>query len=509
MKTSTRVAVAALALAVPAAVLSAAGPTASAATGMGYHFTAPPIASAGSIGPGQSVTFILRVTNNGAIDPGGQVYIGYFQSGHTPGDATSLPAGQCNMSQLPPPGQFASCVANSKGQVALTYTTPNPLPAQGRADWLATSSPSSTHGGVTHYVYTSVFRFNPSPIAPSGTLTPGKQVPVTLTIDNGLDAGIPNATVYLSFKGSTGGSATANGTVLTGTPKLFLADSSGALQATYTAPSSLPSNGQDMIVAQDLATSPTETNSTSYAFAANTPVISVGDVTVVEGDQLPGIPARFTVTISPVQSTPTTVQYVTLCGIGDKGCGEDFVQVFAPVNVTIPANASSATFIVRQFAYVGGNAGETYNEGWYVELVNAPSATQVGRAVGTGMLLPDVEGVTRPLPDLYAGDVALMPTTAAGGNDVWFTVTVGGQLSSAVTFDYATADGTAIAGRDYKAVAGTATISAGQTSAVIKVTILPEAPPGSSRSFTLKISNASGQLTIARNTGTGTVLAAS
>lgn len=507
MKLFPRVTVAVLSLAIPGAALAVAAPTAAAATGIAYHFPAPPIASAGSLGPGQSDTFILRVTNNGAPDPGGLAYIGYFQGGHTPGDMTTVPASQCNMAQLPPPGQFASCTADSKGQIALTYKTPTPLPAQGRADWVATSNPSNPHGAVTHYVYTSVFRFNPSPIAASGSLTAGQRVPVNLSIDNGLDTGIPNATVYLSIKGSSGGSATVGGTALTGTPELFLANSAGAIQITYVAPSSLPGSGQDAIVAQDLATSPTETNSASYAFATNTPVISVGDVTVVEGDQIPGIPAKFTVTISPVQPNPVTIQYVTLCGIGDKGCGEDFVQVFTPVSVTIPANKTSATFIVRQFAYIGGNAGETYNEGWYVELVNAPAGAQVGRSVGEGVLLPDIEGTQTALPDLYAGDVGLEPTTAAGGNDVWFTVTLGAVESSTVTFSYATANGTAIAGTDYTAASGTASIPAGQTSAVIKVTLLPQIPPSSNKTFTLTISNASGGLTIARSTGTGTILA--
>ncbi len=37
-------------------------------------------------------------------------------------------------------------------------------------------------------------------------------------------------------------------------------------------------------------------------------------------------------------------------GIGDKGCGEAFKQVFQPVTVTIPAGAASTTFTVRQFA---------------------------------------------------------------------------------------------------------------------------------------------------------------
>lgn len=96
------------------------------------------------------------------------------------------------------------------------------------------------------------------------------------------------------------------------------------LSLTYTAPASLPSSGADSIAVQDLHSSPQITNTDSYAFASSTPVISIGDSTIVEGDIQPGTPADFTVTIQPVQATATTVQYITLCGGGDKGCEEDY-----------------------------------------------------------------------------------------------------------------------------------------------------------------------------------------
>ncbi len=479
----------------------------SASSGVAYHFSAAPIASAGSIGPGRSLTFVLRVTNNGAPYPGGHVYLGYFQGGHVSGDSTAVPSSQCSASQLPSPGSFVLCSADSKGNVALTYTAPAQLPAQGRADWVGTANPSTTHGAVTHYVYTAVYRFSPSPIAPSGRLGAGATVPITLTAKDGLNNPVPNDTVYLSFsRASGGGSAKVGSTQLTATPVLFTTGSNGALPLTYTAPSSLPSNGQDAVVVQDLRNSPNETNSDSYAFSTSAPVVSVGDVTVVEGDQDPGIPADFTVTISPLQAHAVTVQYVTLCGIGDKGCGEDFVQVFKPVTVTIPANTSSTTILVRQFAYVGGNTGETYNEGWYVKLSN-PNVGVLGRSVGNGMLLPDVEGSTTALALLYTGSAGVVPCTDAGGVPLFLTVTLGAQERTAVTFHYQTADGTAIAGTDYTAVSGTATIPAGKTSVVIRVTLLAKLPPANDKTFTLTISNPTGGPTISRATGIGTVMA--
>jgi hypothetical protein len=481
---------------------------AAAAGSISYHFPSPPIAPAGSIGPGQSLTFSLRVQQNGQPFPGGQVYLSWYQGEHVTGDSTTLPASQCGgVSTLPGSGSVR-CTADALGNVALTYNVPAQPPVQGQAGWTAQSSSSGGSRAVDHYVYSTEYRFNPSPIAPSGSLAAGASVPVTLTTDDAIDQPVANSFVYLSFKAAAGGgSASVGSTPLTSTPTLFNADGTGSVNLTYTAPLTLPSSGLDSIIVQDRSSSAKETTSASYAFDPSTPVISVGDVTVVEGDQQPGIPADFTVTISPVQANPVTVQYISLCGIGDKECSEDFRQITSPVTVTIPAGHTSATALVRQYSYVGANEGETYNEGWFVLLSN-PSVGLIGRAIGEGTLLPDVESGGTIFPYLYTGSAGAIPTPDAGGVPLMFTVTLGGLQSSDVTFSYATLDGTALAGTNYMAALGTATIGAGKSSVVIKVMLMPQAPPGSSLQFTLNISGASGGLTISGPTGTGTVMAA-
>jgi hypothetical protein len=390
--------------------------------------------------------------------------------------------------------------------VTLTYVVPPQPPAShASAQFIAQLNPSGTGGrAIDHYVYATVYRFSSSPIARSGSLAADSSVPVTLSAEDATGHGVAGSTVYLSMKAAAGGgSASVGSTKLTSTPTLFTADPTGSLSINYTAPHNLPSTGTDSILVQDSSKSPTEKNSDSYAFAASTPVLSIGDSTVFEGDANPGIPAQFTVTISPVQSSPVTFQYVTICGIGDKNCGEDFVQVFSAITVTIPANTSSATVLVRQFSYIGGNGGETYNEGWFVQISN-PSVGVIGRAVGTGLLLPDVEGTNTALPLLYMGSAGVAPVST-GQVPIYFVVTLGAPENGTVTFQYATADGTAKAGSDYAAAGGTATIPAGKTSATIPVMLLQNSPPGSDLSFTLTISNATGGPTISSATGTGTV----
>jgi Calx-beta domain-containing protein len=474
-------------------------------TGIGYSFSAPPIAPAGSLGPSQSVTFILKVKNNGVADPGGPVYLSY--NSPAVGDATTVPAAQCagtaKLSRTP-----VLCTANSSGQIALTYTAPAQPPAQDVVLFTAGNTASNPSvSAVNHYLYATNYRFTSSPIATPGSLAANASVAVTLSAENAADQGIPNDTVDLSFVPTAGGGSAriTGGAALTKTPTLYRTNSSGLLSLTYTAPASRPATGIDSIVVQDLAKSPQVTNSDSYAFSASAPVISIGDSTIVEGDVQPGTPADFTVTIQPVQATATTVQYTTLCGIGDKGCEEDYVQVLTPATITIPAHASSAKILLRQFAYIGGNAGETYAEGWYIHLTH-PSAGVLGRSVGEGVLLPDLESGANKIADLYAGGAGLVPTPGSN-QPMYFTVTLGAPLSAAVTFHYATSDGSAVAGRDYVAASGTASIAAGSTSAVIPVTLLANAPPSASRTFTFTISGASGGVTIYTATGTGTVLA--
>jgi hypothetical protein len=478
-------------------------------------FPSSTITSAGAIGPSGTLDFTLRTKLNGVNDSVTVYLCQCLESANVAdsvtGDATTVPASQCGgTGQLPANGTLLQCVTDSNGAIVLTYHAPPTPPAQGRADWVGqlTNSPTTKVKAQTHYVYTTVFRFGPSPIAAPGSLGTGATVPITLSAEDGLDHAISGSTVYLSFSGA--GSASIEGTNLTSTPALFTTAADGTLQIFYTAPETLPTSGQDVITVQDEATRPQEANRDSYAFASSTPVISVGDSDVFEGDQNPGTPANFTVTITPVQPTSTTVSYVTLCGVGDKGCGEDFKQVFQPITVTIPANTSTTTVLVRQFNYLGGKAdggAESSNEGWYVLLSN-PSVGVLGRSVGEGNLLSDIEGSTVPLGDLYVGSAALVPVNnpVADKVNMYFTVTLGALEPSSVTFSYATSDGTAIAGTDYKAVSGVGTIPAGKTSFVIHVILLPHSPPLSDKTFTVTISNASGGLIIANATGTGTVL---
>lgn len=87
-----------------------------------------------------------------------------------------------------------------------------------------------------------------------------------------------------------------------------------------------------------------------------------------------------------------------------------------------------------------------------------------------------------------------------------FKAALSAPSPSTVSVDYATKDGTAVAGTDYVATSGTLSIAAGATSGSVTVTLLPVAlgADGSDKTFTLALSAPIGA-TLARNSVRGII----
>ena len=90
---------------------------------------------------------------------------------------------------------------------------------------------------------------------------------------------------------------------------------------------------------------------------------------------------------------------------------------------------------------------------------------------------------------------------------VTFAVTLSRAVSGAVTVDYATADGTAVAGRDYTATSGTLSFAPGERTKNIAVPVFDDKPfaVAGEETFTLRLSNAAGAR-IADGEATGTIM---
>ena len=73
-----------------------------------------------------------------------------------------------------------------------------------------------------------------------------------------------------------------------------------------------------------------------------------------------------------------------------------------------------------------------------------------------------------------------------------FAVSLSRAAAHAVSVDYATADGTAVAGADYTATSGTLTFAPGETAKTVAVAILDDAIDEGKEKFTLRLSNPQG-----------------
>ena len=100
--------------------------------------------------------------------------------------------------------------------------------------------------------------------------------------------------------------------------------------------------------------------------------------------------------------------------------------------------------------------------------------------------------------------VADARTTEVADAALEFAVTLSRAATGTVTVNFATADGTAQAGQDYTATAGTLTFAAGETQKTVSVEVLDDAHDEGEETLTLTLSNASGAR-IADDTATGTI----
>jgi len=86
-----------------------------------------------------------------------------------------------------------------------------------------------------------------------------------------------------------------------------------------------------------------------------------------------------------------------------------------------------------------------------------------------------------------------------------FTVSLASASAATTTVSYSTADGTALAGRDYTATSGTLTFAPGETVKGILVPTLDDGVADPTRAFTINLSNPAGGV-VTRSQGIGTIL---
>lgn len=224
------------------------------------------------------------------------------------------------------------------------------------------------------------------------------------------------------------------------------------------------------------------------AYAIGT--LSVGDATIAEGTG-GSTTLTFVVSLSTANLLPVTVGYAT--SDGSAAAASDYTA--ASGTLTIPVGATSANISVTLAADAFPEPNETLN----LTLSNPSIGTSIGDGSAIGTIAND-DGLP---PTLTIDDPATIETDAAGS--VAFTVSLPGPATQDTTVAYATASGTAATGADFGAVSGTATIAAGEASAIVPVTIVGDQLDEADESFSVTLSTPT-NATIADSTGTATIV---
>ncbi|MET0625473.1 MAG: Calx-beta domain-containing protein, partial [Pyrinomonadaceae bacterium] len=216
------------------------------------------------------------------------------------------------------------------------------------------------------------------------------------------------------------------------------------------------------------------------------PSLSVGDVSVIEGNSGTTVNATFNVSLLPASGQTVTVNYATANGtavatnngppvvLGDYAATSGSLT-FAPGETSKPV-----TVIVQ-----GENLSEA-NETFTLNISGAINAT-VTDAQGQATITND-----DPVPTVsLAGDVAVPEGNTGATTPATFTVNLSTASGQPVTVNYATTDGTAIAAQgDYVASSGTVTFAPGQTSQTFSIPVKGDRLFDPADYFVVTLSNA-------------------
>lgn len=154
--------------------------------------------------------------------------------------------------------------------------------------------------------------------------------------------------------------------------------------------------------------------------------------------------------------------------VADATTGPSLATLVTPVSALLPAGADNQPLV--QVRIITSNAaGNDESVG-----IDDISITAGGGGGTPSVSVSDTQAVE--------GD--------SGTTEFLFTVSLSAASASAVTVDYATADGTATAGSDYVAESGTVTIPAGSTSVTFGVVVNGDTTVEPNETFAVNLSNA-------------------
>lgn len=227
-----------------------------------------------------------------------------------------------------------------------------------------------------------------------------------------------------------------------------------------------------------------------------TPVLSVSDVSVLEGDG-----GQHNAVFELMLSTPSSGWVSVDLRTSDLTAthGGDYIGITGSVTF-----APGQTHETVEVAIVGDTQQEA-DETFQLLPSGAAGATLANdRAVAT--IRDDDAPVEPPQPDEPTVSIAdVSGPEGDGDGEAQLLVSLSRAAASEVLVDYRTIDATATAGLDYRTAVGTLTFTAGQTSRTIKVGLLGDRIDEPDETFEVRLSNARGA-SLARARATVTIL---
>jgi pectate lyase len=205
------------------------------------------------------------------------------------------------------------------------------------------------------------------------------------------------------------------------------------------------------------------------------PVVSIGDVSVAEGETGTTL-AAFPVSLSAPSGQVVSVTAAT--ADGTAVAGSDYVAgtwtvVFPPGDTTETVNVAVRGDRVSE-------ADETFRV-----VLSGPTNATLGDPQAVGTILNDDP------PGLSITDVDVVEPVS-GTRPAVFTVTLSPTSASAVTVNYATTALSATAGKDYDDTSGTLTFDPGVSTRPLSVTVHADAVTEGVESFRVNLTAASG-----------------
>lgn len=216
-------------------------------------------------------------------------------------------------------------------------------------------------------------------------------------------------------------------------------------------------------------------------------VISVGDVTVVEGND--GTQnALVNVYLSEPHGNSVTVDYRT--ADSTAAAGSDYTAVSG--KLTFTKNELTKTIPIP----VRGDRAMESDESFVVNLTNSKAA-RIADGQGVVTINDNEPRVSITSAGIYEGNDS---TTQMS-----FTVSLRYAYDQDVTVDFATADGSAVAGEDYVAKSDTLTILKGDLTQTILVEVKGDATAEPDESFSVNLTGASANAALAYTSVYGTI----